>query len=919
MRLSTIGLWLSPGPARLTTTVVATVVATGLVAGCARDGEPAASSQPLPLRVEWAGCDAALPGRICTPPADGRLTLWIEAPPEARLAIDATLIEGPTEVQLGRRYQVRVAAEARELVVRATDGERSAAWRLALRSSQPPGWRAEAEAALRAGEADTAAALLDALPAAEQASGFAVGARARLELRRGETGAACALLKRSVTAHRQAGRLLAAGRDAAALTYLATYREHDLAAARRALSAIPDEADGPAENAFDRAYYGGLLAAKSGDLRTALRSLTAAARQAERAGLSSLERAAEQALAWRLQVVGREAEATALLRRLVATAPADLSPCRRGQLLNNAGWGLLHAPATLEAGERPADYLEEALEIFEQSCPQLPHERLNVLLSLVLAHLEESEPAAARQRLAQALEPGPIPEPRLRIWRRELEGRLALAEGRPKAALRRYGEMARLAAAGLEEDLLWRAAGGRARALAATGRVEEALAALAEAEHHLDEASLMVPFTAGRDTFLAERQGGVVLYLELLLENGRPEAAFALARRSRSRVLRGLLRRRRLADLTPDEQGRWDRAVSAWRARRADLDAAAAEDWQLSAERLGRLAAERAAARGELLRDLDDLLMIAGAGGSAAALPAPRTGELTLLYHPLATGWAGFAHDGERLAVRRLPCEAETAADELGPCLLEPFRGEIERAAALRLLPYGALRQVDLHALRFGGSVLLAAKPVLYGLDLPRLPATSPAPPLAALVVADPGGDLPAARREAAAVAAALADTDGGWEVRRLLGAEATGSALRSQLPRTDLLHYAGHGTFAGAGGWESALPLAAGGRLTVGDVLTLEAVPREVVLSGCETARAARAGGADSLGLAHAFLVAGSRSVLAATRPVDDATAFALVSAFYRERSRGAPPALALRRAQLALLAAEDPGDWATFRLIEP
>ncbi|MEO1085724.1 MAG: CHAT domain-containing protein, partial [Acidobacteriota bacterium] len=196
-------------------------------------------------------------------------------------------------------------------------------------------------------------------------------------------------------------------------------------------------------------------------------------------------------------------------------------------------------------------------------------------------------------------------------------------------------------------------------------------------------------------------------------------------------------------------------------------------------------------------------------------------------------------------------------------------------------------------------------------------PAWSEAGQGEALIVADPTEDLASARTEGRRVADQLPET---WSTRRLEGREATGPALRRYLPQADLFHYAGHGRFAGRGGWESALPLAGDSRLTVADILALERAPRHVVLSACETAKSTPGGQVESVtGLAHAFLTAGSRSVVAAVRPVEDRTAATLVRHYYAAWSKGAPPPEALRQAQLELRRHDPAADWASFRLLEP
>ncbi|KYF91717.1 hypothetical protein BE20_13915 [Sorangium cellulosum] len=186
-------------------------------------------------------------------------------------------------------------------------------------------------------------------------------------------------------------------------------------------------------------------------------------------------------------------------------------------------------------------------------------------------------------------------------------------------------------------------------------------------------------------------------------------------------------------------------------------------------------------------------------------------------------------------------------------------------------------------------------------------------------MVADPQRDLPAARREADAVAAALEGQ--GRAVERLSGGVATHAAVASALeqPGIALFHYAGHGFFGGIDGWDSGLPLAGGGQLAVSDILALRRAPAQVVLSGCDTARTGAAPGARGLGLglAQAFLVAGAGSVIAATRPVDDALAERMMVALVAAGQED--PGAQLREATLAALRATPSSDWASFRALVP
>ena len=188
--------------------------------------------------------------------------------------------------------------------------------------------------------------------------------------------------------------------------------------------------------------------------------------------------------------------------------------------------------------------------------------------------------------------------------------------------------------------------------------------------------------------------------------------------------------------------------------------------------------------------------------------------------------------------------------------------------------------------------------------------------PASALLVADPAGRLPAARREARRLQGALA-ADGGWALRLLEGEDATLPSVRTALSHSTLFHFAGHAQHAGPSGWNSHLALARGESLGVTDILALPSVPPMVVLSGCETGRQARPYTAASVGLAQAFIARGSHWVIATTRPVDDQAAAVLTTAFYRRWDGDAGVASAFRSALQELKTSRPASDWAAFRLL--
>jgi hypothetical protein len=867
----------------------------GALLVCGLLGLVCTPSPDSPLQVEYAGClKVFFPGPVCVLRKHHRLGLWVDLPPEVPLEIRAggrRLRSSPVAIQGGQRHVVEIPEGASPVEVRAATPQGEAVWSLVI----SPG---------------------------RESPGGLRGRQARIALARSDLDTAQTFLIQAIAAHRASGSLLAEVDDTTTLVWTHIQRRQ-FAAARQVLSGLKLPAGSPAEAAYYRSYYRGLLAESTGDARSALAELEAAIRQVERVdGNEVLRWDAEQVLGRQLQALGRSREATLLYDRLHRAPSSKLKPCDWSEMLGNQAWSLLLAG---EAGQRlgdPVPLLAEARRVTERAaCPGSGERLLDNVLNLALAHLQAGRLPAARAALSEARSLERFAQPLQTLWGLELAARLDLAEGRPADALRLYDRLEELAVSVLSPDGLWRAAYGRARCYQALGRPKEALTALAEAEKRLDAQSLEIPIQEGRETFAAQREGATKLYLELLLAAGRDAEALEVARHSRSRVLRQLARGDRLAHLTGPEQRSWDDALADYWNRRAALDAGATDEWRLPADQLHRRQEARAARYRETERALDRAFAVLGGPTEHASLSSPQPGELVLAYHLLPRGWVGFAAEGRTVAVHRfeLPASAMARPEELAARLLAPFQARIERARRLRILPYGILRTVDFHALPFRGDVLLTALPVAYGLDLGAPAQSRPATERRALVVANPSEDLPAALLEADAVAAALRRGQPAWSTRVLRGPEASAGEVRRSLAGADLLHYAGHGVFSGSGGWDSVLPLAGGTRLTLGDLLAFQQVPRWVVLSGCDTGKSGANAPAEGLGLAHAFLLAGSEDVIAATRPVGDRAAQGLLSELYLRWSPDPDLAALLRDAQLAWRQRDPAGDWQSFRLFEP
>ena len=182
--------------------------------------------------------------------------------------------------------------------------------------------------------------------------------------------------------------------------------------------------------------------------------------------------------------------------------------------------------------------------------------------------------------------------------------------------------------------------------------------------------------------------------------------------------------------------------------------------------------------------------------------------------------------------------------------------------------------------------------------------------PLSVLVVADPTGDLPAARDEALALGELLEDTASVGDVTLLMGGVTT-RALRDALARHDVLHFAGHAETA-----DGAAPRL---RLSDGDFTggMLEQLrgrvdfPGLVFLNGCGSAddtvglaRGALSGGAVT-GLASSFLMCGVRHVVGTLWDVRDAVARQFATGFYTALGRGETIGAAMAAGQSTLVEA--------------
>ncbi|MCW5765433.1 MAG: CHAT domain-containing protein [Phycisphaeraceae bacterium] len=181
-----------------------------------------------------------------------------------------------------------------------------------------------------------------------------------------------------------------------------------------------------------------------------------------------------------------------------------------------------------------------------------------------------------------------------------------------------------------------------------------------------------------------------------------------------------------------------------------------------------------------------------------------------------------------------------------------------------------------------------------------------------AMILADPDGTLPEARKEAAEVSGLL--KTGG---EPLLGERATVEAVEAAARTVRILHLATHAVLNGQRPEKSYLVLAGGRNLDMTACMTLPFDgTRLVVLSACQTGVGSVSLEFDTL--ANAFGVAGVTTTVASYWRVGDEATHRLIAGFYKHLAEGKDAVESLALAQRAMINGEQgfrsPRAWAGF-----
>lgn len=621
--------------------------------------------------------------------------------------------------------------------------------------------------------------------------------------------------------------------------------------------------------AYARSYYhtklGQHVQAEAAYEQTIEWSRRGAAELGERSAVGLAHLAAER---------GRHADAVSLLTEAARGGLARTSPCFLATVLHNLGrqelnahWSRLGSASWLTAAEA---HLIQAAELVDGACKTASaSEKAWISLELGFVAWHHGQRETARRLWMRA---GPADaDGYYWAWRTILDAELALEEGHDLAARREFERLLDFGETTARLPMQWRAAEGLGRVYAARGQWPLAVEQFRRAEQILTASEGEISVENGLLGFTSGKIRSAQGLASALLHQGRVREAFEVARVARRRALSA-------AEVATSEQDSPElqeaRAVYVTIRERLTETVRRSSLAPLNevSELEQNIAQQRAAQSAALTR-----LMTLHRGSQKethrATFRAPEPGEALLLWFEGSDGWHGFAEsDGHLVHVSAREPDGEW---------LRPLATLIRRTEEIRrvtILGFGKSTGRAVHVLPLEGRPLFQRFDVSYGLDLAPREVERP-DSVRVLLAADARGDLPLAAAESLRLAQLYSAS--GASVVSLNGASLEAAAFRGAVDSIDVLHFAGHARLAGNEGWESWFELAHEARFTVADILSLPNVPRLVVLNACQAAANRELAQGPGLGLAHAWILAGSDAVVAPALPVPDGEAYRFAEVF--------------------------------------
>ncbi len=639
-----------------------------------------------------------------------------------------------------------------------------------------------------------------------------------------------------------------------------------LALAEAALGDIPDE-QARARIALISAYVDGA----SARYRRAAEALERGQRAAARHGDELLSLYFGKMVAVMASDLGQHDEALRRFDALEGAYSKLPGPMLLEFLLDRA---YLAARKVADGGEegwrRVRDLTRAAVELAAtlENPRRLADARLN--LAWALGRLGEIE--AARAELEAYRDSGAAPS--TDDFAALVEAQLLLSSS-PRAALERFDALRRVSGE-LAFEVGWQAEHGRGQALARLQDVEGAKQAFLRGLELLESTSMWTDLRTERAPYVDARRSAYHDAIEAMVSAGDFPQALVFDAWRGSALHRPLELAARVGELGPEDEARWHAARAAFEAATEQLSERAEERAGRARSELVSFDAETKELEGEALAAWRRAANVLDEAGARSPPPARRWAELgahladdeaLVVFTRVNGGPFVFRATAQGVVGGALPGAAK---------LVEPGPG----ISHVYLVPGGdddLDRVVEVWLPRVLGKATSSVLPNANLLARPASPAAGQA-----IVVGDPDRNLPWARAEAEWVASRL-------EVTPQLGSSVAKTDLLAGLGTASVFHFSGHGRLAPEDPLRAELDLGEAS-LRLEDILATSAVPRLVVLSGCETGRRTPSSRGPALGLADGFLLAGSHVVVATVEPMDDLLGSRFVRRFYEARGAERP-----------------------------
>ncbi|TQV87940.1 CHAT domain-containing protein [Aliikangiella coralliicola] len=706
------------------------------------------------------------------------------------------------------------------------------------------------------------------------------------------------------------------------LIYIYLILKDNPISAKAILDSLPS-VDNDAKSVFYRTFYTAHLNSYLGEIRLAESRYFEAQKIAHKFNLEREEIDTEHMHSRILVNSGKFAEAIAIRKEIINKIPDAWSDCRKAKYHNGLGWAqnqlLETQPSTKNNSPLPA--LTHSLQLLEKSCPKTSTDRINVLINLSKYHYLENELDAAYGRLEQVkkIETQFSYQQKLEIL--ELEALFELAQNNYDASIVIFEQLWRLADQVKYSNFLLKALVGIAKAHEGKGEADSAIVYYERAEQLVFNNTLSIPVTGSQPEFLASKVNFSYRYVDLLSRSGKMREALEKARKFRSHWLSSIFKMNQLAVGNLAQNREWITLVSRIKRLRKSIIAQQTLEWSLPFDQIdnaNRLLEEQ---KLKLATLFDESVRLVNSANLSTEFHfgEPKENELFLFFYPITNGWIGFSYEQTEMKSHLIQLNENQSANhaQMASEWVDVFSQSIDEAKTVIVFPFGEMKSVDFRTIPYKDANLFRYKNVLYGVDLKRLQLGKDRDHISnqSLIVANSLGDLKETELEAKSIENFIARKN--WRSKTLTNEETVIEEVKQKLQEVQHFHYAGHVFSTEDYLSQYQIPLTKNVNLNSTDILMLKRVPRWVVLSACNSSTPGRMTSTESLGLAHAFVIAGSEQVIATSKPVADKQAKLLMTQFYQHWKSGNNFAETFRQAQLDLIEHQPEHDWLAFRVI--